>query len=58
MRVLNSKVDKDNKVWLEVELVRSTDVLLNQLYTPDDLEYAREEAVREFLNSLFLAWKR
>ncbi len=57
MKVLESTVDKiTNKVWLNVELDRSSDILSKELFTANDVENAKKQAVVEFLKYLYDSW--
>lgn len=47
----------DKEVWCRVELSRNTDVCRTiSLYTPDEIEMIKHQAVRDFLNYQFEDW--
>jgi hypothetical protein len=56
--VLASDIDANGDVWFKVKLNRSTDVLVKELFTAQDIKYFKKEAVEEFLNSHFQEWKK
>lgn len=56
MKVLDRKVTENNEVWFKVELVRSTEVLSQELFTQEDVNYHKNEAVKEFLAKLYDNW--
>lgn len=53
MKVLDTRIYEDGEVvWFKVKLERNTDILSQELFTQNNIENAKKEAVREFLNRL------
>ena len=57
MKVLETKCIEGNIVWFKVELIRSTEVLSQELFTQDNVNYHKKEAVKEFLAKLYDSWE-
>jgi hypothetical protein len=59
MKVLDSRVFEGDKgeAWFRVELGRNTNILEKELFTQDDIEAAKREAVKEFLYGLYHNWE-
>lgn len=52
MKVIASNIDSDGNIWFAVELLRNTDILAQELFTQADIEAAKQQGVKEFLNKL------
>lgn len=57
MKVLEIKIINDEtEVWFRVKLDRNTSVLSQELFTQNDIDNAKKEAIREFLAKLYESW--
>lgn len=58
MKVLDTRgyEGHNQEWWFKVKLERNTDVLLQELFTQNDIDNAKKEAVKEFLAKLYDSW--
>lgn len=53
MKVIASHVTDNKETWFRVELDRNTDITVQRLYTPAEVEELQRQAVKKFLDNLF-----